>query len=256
MTHCVITGAADGIGRALAGRFARTGVSVVGVDVDADRAAQTRVDLERKGGTVSFVVADLGTEEGIDRAVEALCGGPAIDVLVYNAGISAVGRFPEVRIDRQRAVIDLNLTAPMVLTAELLKEDQLAPGATLVFVSSLSHFVSYPGAAAYAASKTGLASYARSLSAALADLHVLTVFPGPTRTAHARRYSPDNSREHRRMPPEALADRIYRAVVARKRVLIPGVGNRVFATLGLWFPRVTEWAMRRAILDQLNKSAG
>ncbi len=249
--NCVITGAADGIGRALAARFAGAGASVVGIDVDADRAAQTRKDLEREGGTVSFVIADLASQEGIDRALAALCAGPAIDVLVHNVGISAVGRFPEVAVDRQQVVIDLNLTAPMVLTAGLLKAEALA--GTLVFISSLSYFTGYPGAAAYAASKSGLASYARSLSVALAGLHVLTVFPGPTRTAHARRYSPDNSREHLRMPPEALADHIYRAVKARKRVLIPGVGNRVFAALGLWAPRLTEWVMRRAILDKLNE---
>lgn len=91
----------------------------------------------------------------------------------------------------------------------------------MVFVSSLAHFVSYPGASVYAASKDGLAAYARSLRVAEPALHVLTVFPGLTRPAHARRYGPDNSREARRMPPEKLAELIYRAVQRRQKVLIP-----------------------------------
>jgi short-subunit dehydrogenase len=102
----------------------------------------------------------------------------------------------------------------------------------------------------YAATKDGLASYARSLSVALAPcgIHVLTVFPGPTRTEHARRYSPDNSREEKRMAPEALAEQIFQAVKRRRRALVPGLGNRVFAWMGFCVPKVAEAVMRRVML--------
>ena len=243
--NCVITGAADGIGRALAERFVLAGASVVGVDVDADRAQETEQLLG-----VSFVMADLCEEEGVARVSQTLCDGPEIDVCIHNAGISAVGRFETIDPEAQARVIALNLTAPMVLTARLLDAGKLSTGGSLVFLSSLSHFTGYPGASVYAATKDGLASYARSLSVALArqDIRVLTVFPGPTRTAHARRYSPDNSREEKRMAPEVLADRIFRAVEKRKRVLIPGFGNRIFAWMGFCFPEVTEALMRKMML--------
>ena len=140
-----------------------------------------------------------------------------------------------------------------MLTAELLRAERIEPGGTLVFVSSLSRFVAYPGAASYAASKDGLASYARSLSVSLApkNVNVLTVYPGPTRTEHARRHSPPGSSEAKRMPPAELAARIRRAVEARKRVLIPGAANRVFAALGHVAPGITERALKKAILDKL-----
>lgn len=98
-----------------------------------------------------------------------------------------------------------------------------------------------------------MASYARSLAVALAaeNIHVLTVYPGPTRTAHARRYSPDNRREAQRMAPEKLAVAIHRAVVQRRRVLIPGFSNRLFAMAGLWMPALTEWAMRKSLFEKL-----
>ncbi|MDQ6613078.1 MAG: SDR family NAD(P)-dependent oxidoreductase, partial [Gemmatimonadota bacterium] len=121
----------------------------------------------------------------------------------------------------------------------------------LVFISSLSHFVGYPGAATYAASKDGLHAYASSLSASTRSLRVLTVYPGPTRTAHARRYSPDNTRETRRMPPDRLALAILGAVQQRRRTLIPGAANRMFALLGVSARGLTNILMRRALFDKL-----
>ena len=245
MKHAVITGAANGIGKALARRLVRAGYSVTGVDQDAKGAAV----LEREPG-VRFVVADLGTDEGIVRVHGELGAMDPIDVLVHNAGINAVGPFSRVSLEMQERVIGVNFCAPMVLTARLLEADRIVSGGTLVFVSSLSHYVSYPGASAYAASKSGLASYARSLSVALSacGIHILTVFPGPTRTDHARKYSPDNSREEKRMPPEVLAEKILDGIRKKKRRVIPGFRNRAAAFLGTWCPRTAEAIMRRAML--------
>mgnify|MGYP001344796124 CR=1 FL=1 len=121
-----------------------------------------------------------------------------------------------------------------------------------MLISSLSYYTGYPGAAAYAASKDGLAHYARSLGVALwPQQRVLTVFPGPTRTAHARRYSPDNRREGRRMPPEKLAARIFAAQQRGQTILLPAFSARVMAIIGQTAPRLAEWLMRKTILDRL-----
>ena len=149
------------------------------------------------------------------------------------------------------------MTAPLLLTAGLLRNELLNPGATLVFISSLSHFVGYPGAAVYAATKDGLASFARSLAVALAPegIHVTTVFPGPTRTAHARRYSPDNRREARRMDPAELAEAIVQAVANQQAQLVPGLGNRLAAAAGRLAPTLTTEAMRRTLFMPLTKAS-
>jgi hypothetical protein len=251
--HCVITGAADGIGRALAQRFAAAGYAITGVDVDAVRAAETQAELQGSGASVDFIIANLQRPADCDAILAQLNGGQAVDVFIHNAGINAVGRFEHTDLARQQTVLDINLRAPMLLTAGLLRQGSLAPGVSLVFVASLSYFTGYPGASVYAAAKDGLAAYARSLSAGLArrNMHVLTVYPGPTRTAHARRYSPDNRREARRMPPERLANLVYQAVLTRRRALIPGVGNRVFATLAHYVPSLAEFVMRKTILERL-----
>jgi short-subunit dehydrogenase len=85
-------------------------------------------------------------------------------------------------------------------------------------------------------------------------VHVLTVYPGPTRTAHARRYSPDNRREGRRMHPEELAELLYAAVGRRDAALIPGAANRLIAAVGRIAPALTEELMRKTIFDMLPQS--
>jgi short-subunit dehydrogenase len=251
--RCVITGAAGGIGLALSRRFASAGFAITGIDVDAEASRRAESTLIGEGVDARFLVADVSTDSEINHIIDILEYGFLVDVLIHCAGINHVGRFAESDPGRMREVVEVNLTGPMILTAGLLGRERLARGGSLVFVSSLSHFVGYPGAAVNAASKDGLASYARSLSVALAPrgLHVLTVYPGPTRTEHARRHSPNNSREHRRMPPERLAELVFRAVQSRRHVLIPGFINRIFATLGELIPPASEWALRRAILDKL-----
>ncbi len=251
--HCVITGAADGIGRALAQAFTSTGAQVTGIDVDATRATQTQADLINAGGHVRFLIADLTAQPKLHTLLTQLATRPPIDSFVHNAGINAVGPFIQSKPAQLAKVIELNLTTPLVLTAALLQRNMMTPQSSFTFISSLSHFVSYPGAAVYAATKDGLAAYARSLAVALAPQgkHVLTIYPGPTRTAHARRYSPANSSENRRMRPEVLARQIVHATQQRRRQLIPGFANRVVAMVGRFWPWLLEEVMRRVIYARL-----
>ncbi len=250
--HCVITGAADGIGRALAHSFARAGYIVTGIDVDGERAEKVAAELADHGD-VQFILADLADEEALTTLGTQLAERPPITVFIHNAGISAVGPFIASNLARQRAVLAINLLAPLLLTAQLLQQNRLAHGATVVLISSLSRFLSYPGAAVYAATKDGLATYGSALAVALApqQQRVLTVYPGPTRTAHARRYSPDNRHEERRMLPATLAAQILRAVATNRRTLIPGFANRVAAAMGRHWPLVGDQLMRRTIYNRM-----
>jgi hypothetical protein len=97
-----------------------------------------------------------------------------------------------------------------------------------------------------ATSGIGLAAYARCLSAALAPrgIHVLTVFPSPLRAPRAGPSCHDR----------VLASAIARAMRARRRVLILGAGNRLFALLGRCLLGAAEWIMRKAMLDNLDRN--
>jgi short-subunit dehydrogenase len=250
MKTVLITGAADGIGRALAFEFAKHGYHILGIDFDAERSAHTQSELTQQGFTAKFIQADLSQPNFLDGVLPNL---PPVDVLINNAGISAVGAFEQLDWQRQQRVLDVNLRAPIQLTTAILKNKLLNPNGSVVFISSLSHYVGYPGAAVYAASKDGLATYARNLRINLKkqNQQVLIVFPGPTRTTHASRYSPNNARESKRMLPETLAAHIVHAIEKRKEKLFPGAAG-VMAFFGLWFPALAERIMKRSLFDILN----
>ncbi len=257
MKRCLITGSAAGIGRALVQRYQHEGYDVTGIDITPLTVALPESSSDSNGPDVELrIQADLTDPGEVTRVLEELCSHSErtpFDVMIHNAGINCVGPFTASRWEHQRKLVALNLTTPMLLSAGLLRHNLIQSTATLVFISSLSHFVSYPGAAAYAASKDGLASYAASLCAFLQPHggHVLTVYPGPTRTEHARKHSPDNSREHKRMHPDELAHRIHVAATKRRRVLIPGVKNHAFAAFGHFMPRMSEKAMKKALFDKV-----
>ena len=238
--HAVVTGSSQGIGAAIADLLRLRGYTVTGVDL-ALQGAEVR--------------ADLSQSEGVSQLLETLATLPPIDLLIHNAGINATRAFAGIEESKWLPVVQVNFLAPMVLTLGLLQRNRLAKGGTVVCISSLSHYSGYPGASVYAATKSGLAAYASSLRAAFkpTSLQVLTVFPGPTRTAHAREHSPDNSREHRRMDPAELAQRILRAAEGGKARLVPGFGNKVSAWLGWLAPGMMSAMVRKLLFEKMKK---
>jgi len=247
---CAVTGAASGIGKALIQTYAEQGYKLVAID----RAAEALENLKSELGDAELlcIAADLQNQEDLEKISQTLQNTypQGIDLFIHSAGINATGRFSNVPIEKQVQVVDINLLAPMQLTSKMLREKVMRTGGSLVYISSLSRYVGYPSATGYAASKEGIASYARCLRLALApeNINVLTVYPGPTRTPHAREHSPDNSREHKRMAPEVLAKYIMKAVDKRQSVLIPGIANKVFSGIGIALPSLTEGLMRRSLL--------
>ncbi|MSQ20329.1 MAG: SDR family NAD(P)-dependent oxidoreductase [Betaproteobacteria bacterium] len=129
--------------------------------------------------------------------------------------------------------------------------------ASVVFVSSLSHFVGYPGAAMYAASKDGLAQYARSVGIALraTGRHCLTVFPGPMRTPHAEQFAPVGASDRRRMDPNQVAGKILHALARRQVRLVVGRGARIAMVVGVLAPTFTTKIMRRTLFERLRSDA-
>ena len=251
--HIVITGAAAGIGRALAHTFSAAGASLSILDCDRNGLATLTHELSAQGCDVAPFCVDLADLDQVTACLRALTARPPITALLHNAGINATGPFLQSDPREQARVTAVNLTAPLVLTAGLLRAGHLAQSSTVVFVASLSHFVGYPGAAVYAASKDGLVSFTRSLAAAFPPsvCRVLTVFPGPTRTGHAARHSPNNRHAHRRMDPTHLARLIRRAVKERHSLLIPGAANVAAAIVGRLAPPLMDALMRRVLFDPM-----
>jgi 3-oxoacyl-[acyl-carrier protein] reductase len=150
----LVTGAARGIGEAIAQVLARDGAHVVAVDVPG-QAAQLAAVAERMGGSwLEADITDDGAPAGIASHLHEHHGG--VDAVIHNAGITrdrTLGRMDE-RTWQQ--VIDVNLTAPQRIDAELFSRQVVREDGRVVCVSSISGIAGNAGQTNYATSKAGI----------------------------------------------------------------------------------------------------
>ena len=248
--RALVTGASNGLGRALTENLLEAGHEVVAVDIDT--APLDEVVMRSRGACLARL-ADLASESSVQRLLDVLAD-ERFDLVILNAGISATGPFDEIPVKAYERLIAINLEAPITLASSLLRMATIEPQGKIVFISSLSHAVGYPGAAVYAATKSGIALYAKSIRKPFAKrgVGVLTVFPGPIRTDHAERHAPAGARAKKRMHPDRLAKLILKTAKGRKCELYPGATAGMARTLGNLAPNLATRMMRKAIFDKLD----
>lgn len=183
----VVTGAASGIGEALAHGLARRGSHLVLLDRDGQRLSgvATAIRGANPGLAVETHVVDLADREATTHVAHAvLRDHPRIRLLVNNAGVALGGRFDQVTLDEFDWVVDINFRATVRLTHILLPALKAEPGSHLVNVSSLFGLIAPPGHAAYSASKFAVRGFTEALRQELADnrIGVTSVHPGGVRT--------------------------------------------------------------------------
>lgn len=241
MKTALVTGGSAGLGRAIVEHLLADGWRVVSVDRDE---GATSAALER-------LACDLSDRTAVDLLLTKLVGMGPFHLAVFNAGVSATGRFEAIPVEAYRRLMTVNAETPMLLSAGLVRSGRMA--GPMCFVSSLSHFTGYPGAAVYAASKDALAVYAKSVRKPFArrGVSVTLACPGPLRTDHAARHAPAGADAGRRMPPAVAARIILDATLAGRRLVVPGGANRAVALAGRLFPGAMMRQMRRLILDRL-----
>ena len=247
----LITGGAHGLGRALVRQLAAQGYEVHVVDHDVE-GLQNLHDVSM-GELVTHHI-DLSDISGLENKIQNLAKRGLFDIVILNAGISATGRFEKIPVAAHQKVLAVNLTAPMLIANGLAAASAMSANSRLVFISSLSHAVGYPGAASYAASKDALAIYAKSITKPFAKIGIAVtcVFPGPVRTAHAEKYSPAGSSDKNRMLPEELATCILKAAKARKKSYYPGATAKMSRLIGQLAPGFITAKMRKLIFEKLD----
>jgi short-subunit dehydrogenase len=205
---CVITGAAGGIGAALAQNIARRKVVLVLIDKDAEALADVAEVAERHGGA---------------------------DLLINNAGVALSGTFEQVSMKDFDWLMEINLHAVIRMTKAFLPQLLSRPGSHVVNLSSLFGLIAPPTQVAYATSKFGVRGFSEALRHELAGrVGVTVVHPGGIKTniaANARLSGPDLTGEQRErarkfaeaaltMPPEQAARQIVVAIQARRPRLV------------------------------------
>jgi NAD(P)-dependent dehydrogenase (short-subunit alcohol dehydrogenase family) len=193
----VVTGAGNGIGRAIALAFAAAGARVAAFDREADALAETVRLVEALGGRA---VAHVGDMTDLDAVVAAFAAARAalgpIDVLVNNIGQTArenYSEFVEARPETLRFVVDVSLMTTLLATRQVVEEMRARRAGKIVSISSDSAFNGDVGTADYAAAKAGVLGFTRSLARELAPhkVNVNAVCPGPTKTRAMQRIPPD-----------------------------------------------------------------
>jgi short-subunit dehydrogenase len=183
----VVTGAASGIGEALARGLAARGSNLVLLDRQGERLAEVAASIRSGHSTVDVEthVVDLADPAATSRVTdEILAAHPRIRLLINNAGVALRGRFDQVTLEEFFWVIDINFKAVVRMTHALLPALKAEPGSHLVNMSSLFGIVAPYGQTAYAASKFGVRGFTEALREELAlnGITVACVHPGGVNT--------------------------------------------------------------------------
>lgn len=249
----LITGASSGIGRELAGLFARDGhplVLVARSRPTLDELATALADRHRIRCEV--IAADLGepgAAASVVRRLEDL--GVTIGILVNNAGYGVFGPFAETSLARELAMIQVNVVALTELTKRLLPAMLARGHGRILNVASTAAFQPGPLMAVYYATKAYVLSFSEALACELegTGVTVTTLCPGPTRSGFEAAAGMQASRLMRGNVAEAaaVARAGYAALMRGKRVFIHGFTNRVFAHGVRFLPRRLTTALVRRV---------
>jgi hypothetical protein len=219
----LVTGASSGIGAAFARALARDGVSCVLAARREDRLGSLADELEKRHQVATRVVAvDLAAPEGADRLAEAV-SDLEIGILVNNAGFGSAGRFENQERQRMRAMVEVNCTAPAVLTSSLLPGMRSRGRGAVIVVGSIAGFQPLPLHAVYGATKAFANAFGEALWGELqgSGVDCLAVLPGTTETEFQ---AVAGELPHAGESPESVVEKSLRAL-GRKPTLITGVFN-------------------------------
>ncbi|MFY9780280.1 MAG: SDR family oxidoreductase [Candidatus Baltobacteraceae bacterium] len=245
----LITGASGGIGAEFARVFAREGWNLVLVARDGEKLDRLSYECGLRHGvqvkTVAKDLAQWGAAEALFDAVRA--ENIAVEALVNNAGFATYGLFKDTPLADERQEIALNVVTLTELTKLFLRPMLAAGRGRILNVASTAAFQPGPLMAVYYATKAYVLSFSEALSNELAGsgIGVTCLCPGATASGFQARAHMEDSRlfKGRRLPSAAsVAEAGYRALLAGRRLEIPGTVNKI----GAFVPRL---APRGAVLQ-------
>jgi 3-oxoacyl-[acyl-carrier protein] reductase len=187
--NAIVTGAGQGIGRAIALGLAREGAGVVIADINEQNATSVKSEIEAAGGKAVAIRTDVSNEISVQAMVEnSLREFSRLDILVNNAGIFPVSSVEEMREEDWDSVIGTNLVGAFLCSRAVANKFLQQGSGRIISITSGRAFQGAKNAAHYASSKAGIIGFSKSLALELAS-HQITVnviCPGITDTAQPR----------------------------------------------------------------------
>jgi NAD(P)-dependent dehydrogenase (short-subunit alcohol dehydrogenase family) len=220
----VITGAANGIGRATADVFAAEGAVVVLADVDAALAQKSADEIEATGGKAWAVQCDVSRSASVTAMVDAVVQRfGRIDVLHANAAIQINKEAIAITEEEWDRLHGVNLKGVFLTCKYVIPVMQRQKKGAIIISSSGHAFATYPNSSAYAATKGGELAYMRGLALDYAKdgIRVNCIIPGATDTRLVRGYIEDSSN------PEETRKKLLESIPMRRLAKPEEVGRGV-----------------------------
>ncbi|EQB94866.1 3-ketoacyl-ACP reductase, partial [Geobacillus sp. A8] len=196
----IVTGGANGIGKAIARAFAKQGANVVIIDRDIQNGEAFAAQLQSDGFEAIFVAADVRKVDDIERFVQEAAGRfGRIDYLINNAGVSRWKSPYELTVEEWDDVLSTNLRSAFFASREAAKYMRRnAKGGAIVNIASTRALMSEPNSEAYAASKGGLVALTHALAVSFADdrIRVNCISPGWIETGDYGQLRDIDHRQH------------------------------------------------------------
>lgn len=252
----LITGASSGIGLELSRLFARDGYHLVLVARSAQKLQSLAAELEKTHGVnVNVLPADLsqsGAAEEIYRQVQSK--GIHVDVLVNNAGFGVLSELATARLEDSRQMVELNVASLTMLTHLFLPGMVKQRFGRILNVGSTGSFSPVPSMAVYGATKAYVLSFSEALAEELrgTGVTVTALCPGVTITGFQARSGVGGSRMVRMgsMTAEQVAHLGYQAMQRGRKVIIPGLFNRLMAAVIPFTPRPLVLRLSRQLMQE------
>lgn len=236
LQHTLITGASEGIGRALARHAAERGRNLILTARSEDRLTSLAEDLRRTyGRQIAVIPADLSKEGEADRLWREASEGRQIDILVNNAGLGSNGAFADPGTwDREETTIAVNMVALTRLMKLAVPQMRAAGAGRILNIASVAGMMPGPSMAVYHASKAYVISLSRGVAEELRGTGVtVTAFcPGATRSKFfdaADMQSARIARSTSLPDADSVAAAGWAAMMEGRQVSVPGAGNKLAA---------------------------
>jgi short-subunit dehydrogenase len=246
----IITGASAGVGAAVARAFADRGANLVLVARGEAALADIAAELAHKTQVITQAMDVANNEACLALLERAKSHFGSIHVLINNAGLHVRGNVSKVPAMDIAAMVDVNLRAPLLLTAAALPHLEEAGSGAIVMIGSLAGRAPLQGAATYAATKAGLKAFTYGLADELADtgINVGVVSPGPIDTGFIMDEI-DQVEDIVFSQPMSTAPEVAQAVLRialgqQLEISMPAMSGRL-TTLAYLFPALRRWMRPR-----------
>ena len=259
--NALITGASSGIGYELTRCFARDGHNVIMVANHEDKLQQAaqQISTEFPLIRVETIAEDLSRDGAADRLYSAVQDkGIQVEYLINNAGFGEKGPFLDTELDKEIALIHLNVITLVTLTKRYLREMVKRGSGKIMQVSSVAAFLPHPLLAVYAASKSFVLSFSESLQNEIKDspVNITILCPPPTETNFFEVANMENSKIANSSQVQA-ADEVakagYEGLMKGDKRVLPTFVAKMYAAQGITLPDSVNAAIVHSQLEDVKK---